>query len=294
VTWEGANAGLGDVSAYGLAISPDFARDRTLYAATAAGLFRSRDGAASWDAVVGEGLTGAVGAIAVGPEAGGKPGLLLTVTLDGELFASEDAGETWRPIGVGFGGASVVTLAISPGFAKDHTIFAGTREPYNDGSGDSLLVLWRSTDGGGRWHHWLEERGRSALPLAVPPGYLGDGALYVGLDGRVAKPIRNTWRRGGAERLPVWTGVDLLDSEGKPAAITALATSPHYRQDNTVFASTSAGIYLSRDGGRTFAPWSGGMGASPVVAIAVTPKGASGQWVFALGLGGSVWRRRVE
>jgi hypothetical protein len=293
VTWEGANAGLGESAAYGLAVSPDFARDQTLYAATATGLYRSRDGAASWEEVAGEGLPGAAGAIVVGPAVSGQPALLLTVTLEGKLFASRDAGATWVEIVAAFGEQSVVTLAISPGYAKDQTIFVGTRQPYNDGTGDSLLTLWRSTDGGGRWHHWLQERGRSALPLAVPPGYLGDGALYVGLDGRVAKPIRNTWRRGGAERLPVWTGVDLLDSEGKPAAITALAASPHYRQDNTVFAATSAGIYISQDAGRTFAPWSGGMGAAPVVALAVTPKGANGQWVFALGLGGSVWRRRV-
>mgnify|MGYP006197564833 CR=1 FL=1 len=41
-------------------------------------------------------------------------------------------------------------------------------------------------------------------PHPGPPGHLGDGALYVGLDGVVAKPIRNTWRRGGTDRMPVW------------------------------------------------------------------------------------------
>jgi hypothetical protein len=71
VTWESANGGLGESPAYGLAISPDFATDRTIYAATAAGLFRSRDGAASWAAVEGEGLPGAVGAIVVGPAVSG-------------------------------------------------------------------------------------------------------------------------------------------------------------------------------------------------------------------------------
>ncbi len=293
-TWATANAELDDASAYGLAVSPDYARDRTLFAATAAGLLRSRDGGDSWQTIGDDTLPEAAGAVAVGPARGATPSLLLAVTLGGLLFASDDTGETWRPLGDDFGGAGVVALAISPGFAKDETLFAGTRQAHPDGGGDHLLVLWRSNDGGASWHRWLEERGRSALPLAVPPGYLGDGALYVGLDGRVAKPIRNTWRRGGGDRLPVWSGVDLLDSDGKGVAITALAASPHYRQDNTTYAATSGGIFISQDGGRTFGPWSGGMGTLPVVALAVAPKGAAGQWVYALGLGGSVWRRRAE
>lgn len=292
-TWAAANEGLGEGAAYGLALSPNYGTDKTIFVAMANGVNRSTDGAASWAPVGGQGLPEAAGAIVAGPAVPGKPALLLAVTLGGQLFASDDAGESWRPLGDGFGGAGVITLAVSPGYAKDQTLFAGTRRLIADGSGDSALTLWRSTDGGAHWSAWLEERGRSALPLAVPPGYLGDGALYVGLDGRVAKPIRNTWRRGGGERLPVWTSVELADAEGKLAAITALATSPHYRQDNTVFAATNAGIFVSRDGGRKYEHWSGGMGASPVVAIAVTPKYADGQSVFALGLGGAIWRRKV-
>ena len=294
-TWAAMNDALGDASAYGVAISPRYATDRTLFAALSSGLFRSSDDGASWWQIGMDTLPEAVGAVVVGPvSADGAPTLLLAVTLAGQLFASEDNGDTWTPMGKDFGGAAVIALAISPGYAKDQTIFAGTRQPLPDGSGDNHLILWRSVDGGERWYHWLETRGRSALPLAVPNGYLGDGALYVGLDQGVAKPIRNTWRKGGGDRLPVWNAVELFDDADKPVAITALVTSPHYRQDHTVFAATSGGLFVSRDSGRWFEPWSGGMGGAPVVALAVTPRGAEGQWVYALGLGGSVWRRRVE
>jgi WD40 repeat protein len=294
VTWASAMPEAGDSSAYGVAISPRYADDRTVFAALGTGLYRSRDGGESWSPI-GEGsLPEAIGAIVTGPPIGGKPTLILAVTLGGKLFASEDDGESWRSLGEDFGGGAVVSLAVSPGYAKDDTLFVGTRQVYPDGSGNNLLVLWRSTDRGAKWHHWLQELGRSALPLAVPAGYLGDGALYVGLDGRVAKPIRNTWRRGGGERLPVWTGIDLLDSDGKPVAITALVSSPNYRQDNTVYAATSGGVYVSRDSGRSFEAWSGGMGGAPVVAIALTPRGEGGQWLYALGLGGNIWRREIE
>jgi hypothetical protein len=146
----------------------------------------------------------------------------------------------------------------------------------------------------------MDERGRSSLPLAIPPGHLGDGALYVGLDGVIAKPIRNTWRRGStstAARVPVWITVRLADEHGFSPAITGIAVSPQYRSDNAVYVATSAGIFISRDAGRHFAPWSGGMGATPVVALAVTSKPTSShgeQWVYALGLGGTIWRRRAD
>lgn len=293
-TWSAAMPERGESSAYGLALSPRYADDRTIFAALGTGLYRSRDGAESWAQIGADSLPEAIGAIVTGPAIAEQPTLILAVTLGGKLFASEDDGDSWRPLGGDFGGGAVVALAVSPGYAKDETIFVGTRQLYPDGSGNNLLVLWRSTDRGAQWHHWLQELGRSALPLAVPPGYLGDGALYVGLDGRVAKPIRNTWRRGGGERLPVWSGTDLLDSEGKAVAITALVASPNYRQDNTVYAATSGGVFVSRDGGRSFAAWSGGMGAAPVVAIALTPRGKDGQWLYALGLGGNIWRREIE
>ena len=299
VTWAAANEGLGETTVYSVALSPEYAADQTMFAATGGGVSRSRDGGASWQPVEGHNLPGPAGALAIAPAAGAHALLLLVVTLNGQLHASEDAGTTWQPLG-GFGGAGVVALAVSPGYAKDRTLFVGTRVASTDGYQDNSLVLWRSADGGAHWDRWLEERGRSALPLAVPPGHLGDGALYVGLDGMIAKPIRNTWRRGGAassvSRLPVWITIRLSDEAGESPAITAIAVSPHYRTDNTVFVATSGGLYISRDAGRHFAPWSGGMGATPVVALAITPGsgGRGEQWVYALGLSGTIWRRRAS
>lgn len=294
-TWEAANEGLSETTVYGVVVSPDYASDKTVFAATVTGIFRSRDGAATWESVEGQDLPGPAGALAVAPASGARRMLLLAVTLDGELHGSEDAGATWQRVGT-FEGASVVALAVSPGYAKDRTIVVGTRAALADDYMNSALSLWRSTDGGANWDRWMDERGRSALPLAIPPGHLGDGALYVGLDGVIAKPIRNTWRRGGSARVPVWITVRLADEQGYSPAITGIAVSPNYRNDNTVFVATSAGIFVSRDAGRHFAPWSGGMGSTPVVALALTGKaGARGeQWVYALGLGGTIWRRRAD
>ena len=54
---------------------------------------------------------------------------------------------------------------------------------------------------------------------------------------------------------------------------------------------------LNTGAGRSVAFNSGGMGATPVVALAVTARSGAGQheqWLYALGLGGTIWRRRAD
>jgi photosystem II stability/assembly factor-like uncharacterized protein len=50
-TWSGANAGLLDLTAICLAVSPCFESDRTGFAGTASGLYRTRNGGRAWRAV---------------------------------------------------------------------------------------------------------------------------------------------------------------------------------------------------------------------------------------------------
>src|SRR5690348_17757277 len=53
--------------------------------------------------------------------------------------------------------------------------------------------------------------------------------------------------RSSGQRRPVWRAAEL---DG--AIVTALAASPGYRDDLTLFAGSSAGVFVSRDGGETF------------------------------------------
>jgi photosystem II stability/assembly factor-like uncharacterized protein len=290
-TWAPANAGLDDTTVFGLAASPAFATDRTLYAATAAGVYRSRDAAAAWEPVRGDQAPATVGAVLTGPAQAGRPALVLAALLGGKLIASDDGGATWRALGQPFGGAEVISLAISPGFAEDRTIFAGTSKTLPDGSATDL-VLWRSTDGGVQWERWLVERGQNVLPLALSPNYPVDKLLFVGLGNRVLRPRRNIEEVRGGARRPLWQGAD-LDAE-TPLSITALAVSPNFVSDGTLFAATNAGVYVSRDGGERFSAWSEGLSPASVVALAVSPGYAGDRLVYAIGLGGTIWRRKDE
>lgn len=281
-TW--GDAGLAGAVVYGAAIAPDAGGGRLLLAATDAGIVRSRDDGAHWEEPAAGGESPA-GIVAVGVTADGGRATHYAATLDGRLIASPDAGETWRALDTPFDAATVFALSC----ATDRMLFAGT-VPRDAG----VVTVWRSTDGGGSWARWLEERGGAeTLPLAASGA---DEALFVGIGGRVLQPRRNAWQTRGGARYPLWRGAALATEGGDPVAITALAISPNYRADGAVFAATSAGVYRSRTRGRTFDRWSEGLTPAPVLALAATTAtddaaGAAPALVFALGVDSTIWQR---
>ncbi len=292
-TWAMVGGDLTDAAVYGVAIAPDAGSGSLVFAATDAGVYRSRDGGMRWESPHPD-AESPTGIIAAGRAAGGGPGPVFAATLDGRLIASDDGGERWRALDAPFDGAAVVSLACSPG----RTLYVGTTRPAPVADAGEMTV-WRSTDGGGSWARWLEERGDGTiLPLAVSADQSGQGddALFVGLAGRVLTPRRNARQTRGGVRSPLWHGTALATESGDPVAITALALSPDHRNDGIVFAATNAGVYRSRDRGRSFDRWSEGLVPTGVLALAVatavndaTADGAL--VVFALGVDGTIWRR---
>jgi len=280
-TWGERNSGLVDTTVYGLAASPSPGGAWTLYAATEAGVHRLRCAESSWQPVDGGGPGQPTRVVAAGPTT------ILAASTSGAFARSDDEGETWRSLGQPFGAAAVITIAFSPDYPADRTIFAGTSRPTPDGVGE--LVLWRSRDGGERWERWLVERGADRLPLAVPPDSALDGMLFVGLGRRVVKQLPRAQEVRGGQRRPIWRSVELGDEATR---VTALAVSPAFRDDRTLFAATSDGVYVSRDGGESFSRWNEGLDATSLVAVAVSPDYRRDRLVYALALGGAVWRRR--
>ena len=163
------------------------------------------------------------------------------------------------------------------------------------GSGE--LVVWRTTDRGRRWDRWYEEwllpDGGPVRLVALPPNRWDD-TVVLGIGGRVLRPRQSSWEVKGGARRPVWDGVGLVGEEppGRSPAIAGLDASPAYPHDRTIFAATSAGVYVSRDGGASFADWSDGLEPTRTVVVAPSPAYASDRLVYAVGLGGTIWRRR--
>jgi hypothetical protein len=88
----------------------------------------------------------------------------------------------------------------------------------------------------------------------------------------------------------MWRGTELGSAT---VVVTGLATSPNYQADGTIFAATSAGMFVSHDRGDSFQSWSEGLAALRLVGLGVSPSYADDGLVYALGLGGSIWRRRA-
>jgi hypothetical protein len=105
--------------------------------------------------------------------------------------------------------------------------------------------------------------------------------VFVGSGGRVLAPLRGTRERRAGEQRPIWRGTDL----GQPATVVLdLALS-----GRMVLAATNSGVFISRDAGETFQPWSEGLPDGPILRVAVAH---AERIVFGVGLGGTIWRRR--
>ncbi len=266
-TWNAYLTGSEDPPVSSIAASRDFASDQTLFAATEGGLLRSRDAGATWAGAIEDGAAAAVIA---------AKGRVIAALARGRLLESTDHGETWRTVGAEFDG-DIVTVACAP----DGTVFAGTRAEHE-------LTLWHCRADGSTRERWLVERGGDLLPVAVSPNYDVDETVYVGTGSRVLSPMRNTREVRSGDRRPMWRAVDL------GATITALATAFDTEGHRVVYAATSAGIFVSRNGGETFAFWRDGSGPEATVAVVVSPKYAHDSLVYALEVGGTIWRRRDE
>ncbi|MCC6790035.1 MAG: hypothetical protein IT336_00025 [Thermomicrobiales bacterium] len=82
-----------------ITVSPGYARDRTIFATTPAGLHVSRDGGESWDSIAPGALSPFIADIALSP-AFERDRRLVTTSPAG-LFRSADAGETWEFVAEG-------------------------------------------------------------------------------------------------------------------------------------------------------------------------------------------------
>jgi DNA-binding beta-propeller fold protein YncE/photosystem II stability/assembly factor-like uncharacterized protein len=273
-----------DVSA--LAISPDYARDRTIYAgSTAAGVFLSTNGGLHWQE------TGF-------PARGSDPDLFhlalspdypqdrtLFATAGWRPYRSTDGGNSWQALGRGLPAVFPISaLAVSPAYGQDRTVYAGGN--YLDPR------IFVSTDGGESWQpsgQGLPESSSGIDALAFSPGYAMDRTVYAWLKNQGL--YRST--DGGAS----WEQV--FEEEGW--SVQSLALSPRFPTDGMLFVGALFGqLHQSLDGGLTWQDLSAGLPAGTiwVRALALSPDFESDGTLFA-GLdegvikstdGGHTWR----
>ena len=238
----------------GIALSPTFDRDRTLYVSTRhRGLYRSQDAGQSVEQIDGDLET--LWPIVVGQDAAGSAHLFTTAREQG-VFRSRDGGVRWQPINQGLDFIAAwndqtldersrkelgrskfysLHLAVSPAYAADGTVFVA------GGPG-----LYRSSSQGERWER-LSAPALGPDPqiqtLALSPAFDQDGVMLVSVKGR------GLFRSNDRGQSFVAVAPHLLEAHHQPALI---AFGPRYPTEPHIYVASVDDLWRSIDDGRTW------------------------------------------
>ncbi len=245
---------------------------RLYFAARESGLYRSEDGGTHWDSVLDSlerpRITTSVVVspnFAADTDARASADACVFAGVPGRVLRSTDAGKSWQPVTLSSPAPLVSALGISPDFAQDCTLWAGTLE---DG-------IFRSDDCGQHWSPWnFGLFDLHVLCLAVSPGYLVDRTLFAGTENGIYRSVN-----GGR----AWHEVEVPADN---APVLSLALSPTFSGDGTMFAGTEAhGLFRSSNRGVTWACIGEENSASPVNQIIVSPDYPTLPHILVLGNG---------
>jgi photosystem II stability/assembly factor-like uncharacterized protein len=248
-----------------VAISPNFAQDQTVLAATsgltiklgAIVLYKSTDGGVSWAPAPGLVNNSQINAVVFSP-AYSQDQTVFAATGSG-LYVSKDGANTWSSLSPD----SLLNLALSANFANDNTLFAITAQSkllksVNRGVNFTAVSVPTSLTG--------------ALTIITPsPNYDTDHSLLLGsaVNG-IFKSFNNgsTWNQ-------VTPGMKL-------PKVLALAYSPAFNSDQTVFAGTlGSGVLVSTSTGNSWALSNTGLADTNVSSLAFSPTYAQNSTMWA-------------
>jgi photosystem II stability/assembly factor-like uncharacterized protein len=247
---------------------------RTVYAATARGVFKSVDGGAQWRAT---GPRRGTLSVAIDPR---NPEILYAGGYIG-VYASRNGGASWERVGQGSSLLSISHLVIAP--ADSRRIWAGGTEGFH-----------RSTDGGAHWQR--SEAGltdRVLLSLALQPAAgAGLPTLWAGTPTGAFRSRNGglSWSSAGPGLRNRWVG----------------AIAAHPGGAGTLWAGTrfntrpfAPGVFKSVDGGATWRASSRGIFYMRTSAVVPDPAAPGVLWaaspvygVFRSADGGATWAER--
>jgi photosystem II stability/assembly factor-like uncharacterized protein len=240
------------VLTFGFAVDP---HDPTLiYAATSAGLLRTRIGEPTWSRIFQPALF--VASVAVDPlRSSTLYAGVYNTSGPGGVYRSTDSGRSWsRPGGSGqdaFANAGGAFNLVFDPTTKD-TLYAIAGITYGE--------IYRTRDGGRSWSHVAHPALGEVAALAIGPS----GTLYATLTGNGPAILRSvdhgsTWTPpsgGGPQDFISWQAVAPGATTGAP---------------ETLIAAGQLGIWRSADGARTWLPSSHGLIAHRVSSLLATP-----------------------
>jgi len=231
-----------------LTLSPSYGRDdNTIFIAISDQLLKSEDGGYSWKQLA-NGLDNShlISSVCISPYYIEDKTLFFSTKGDG-IYRSEDGGNSWAKDNKGLGEYNIKTIKISPLGAVVAIDIEGK--------------LWRKDKQDHNWKRISENYSgiRSMCFSAISPEksvmFLGDkkGIIYISFD----------------------EGAGIQQKYALPGSgpITAIAASPRYYLDNTLFVGTiEKGIFKSVDGGSSFVESNNGITEKTIIDLAVSSR----------------------
>ena len=214
-----------------VAVSPQFATDRSVFAAVKGGILRSSDAGETWFTTAFPAPPPLFSSLVVSPDFE-RDGVVLAGTLEDGVFSSTNRGVDWQPWNFGLFDLNVLCLAISPCWRDNETVYAGAE-----------TGVYRSSNGGRAWRF-------SSFPTECAPVLCmailadcsnGGSKLFAGSEAHgllLSCDDGETWER--------------LAPDSLSAAVNQLQVSCNSDGSFTMVAMADDGILRSNDEGRTW------------------------------------------
>ncbi len=234
----------------------------------------------------------------IGPAAGGRvsrvagiagdPTTYYAATASGGVWKSIDGGTTWKPIFDDQPISSTGSIAIAP--SDPNIVYVGSGEANIRGNVAAGNGIYKSTDGGKTWTHVWKQEGQIGKMVVHPAdpdiafaAVLGhafgpnpERGVYRTTDGgKTWKQVLKKNENAGAS--------DVEMDPSNPSILFAGFWQARRTPWNLESGGPESGLYMSRDGGDTWAPLTGNglpEGAWGKIGIAVAP--SDGRRVYAL------------
>jgi photosystem II stability/assembly factor-like uncharacterized protein len=176
----------------------------------------------------------------------------LAGTVEDGVFRSADRGRSWTRWNFGLLDLNVLALAISPGFAEDETLFAGTE-----------TGIFRSTNGGRAWREVDFSMDLApVLSLGISPCFTEDRLIFAGTEANglhLSRDGGKTWSPAG----------ELFEG----ATVNAILVDGSAGGSIRCLVLTEDRLLVSRDSGHAWKEWESPLPEDASVSCAAAPDG---------------------